>query len=102
MGWLRAVVYIILLADVIPLKKLPEARRVRRVAILPSEETPPGSGNASTAGYLEIGDRTELTEAEIGQYIVTALRDGFVVTIYPATKRGVFVNANCVSASAIR
>ena len=91
-----AVFSVLLFADKTLSSKVPkETPSIKAVAVLPPEEISGGPCEASTSGYLGVGDRTELTEAEIGQYITTALRGGFVLTIYPPTKRGVFVNASC-------
>jgi hypothetical protein len=72
-----------------------EKPQIVGIGVTPTDGVSPGPCKASTAGYLEIGGRTELTEAEIGGYVKTALHDGYTVTIYPPAKRGIFVNAAC-------
>jgi hypothetical protein len=44
---------------------------------------------------LEKSGRTKMTEAEIAKFVATSLRDGYVLTIYPESKRGIFVNMQC-------
>ena len=62
----------------------------------PSEPIPTGTCTSSTFGYLELNGKTvEFTDAEFGQMIMPALRQGYVLTIYPPTKRGIFVNQEC-------
>lgn len=76
----------------------PEKPQVTIMGV-PSEPTPPGTCTSSTFGYLELnGKRTGFTDAEFGQMILPALRQGYVITIYPPTKRGIFVNQECHSA----
>jgi hypothetical protein len=62
---------------------------------LPSEPILAGTCVSSTAGYLEKGGRTQLTEEEIGNAVFGALKEGYIVTLYPQSKRGVFVNFEC-------
>jgi hypothetical protein len=60
---------------------------------IPSEPIAAGTCTSSTFGYLEWnGKRTDFTETEFGHMILPALRQGYVMTIYPPTKRGIFVN----------
>jgi hypothetical protein len=66
---------------------------ISKITVLPSEPIiASGSCTASTAGYLEIKGRTKMTKAEIGKFVDSSLRDGYVITIYPETKRGIFVD----------
>jgi hypothetical protein len=78
----------------------PTKPSISSVAVLPSEPPAP-SGNCavSRAGYLEKDGKTDITQAEIWKMISAYLRDGYVVTIYPQTKRGTFVNLECPSKS---
>jgi hypothetical protein len=66
---------------------------------LPSEPIPVGACTASWFGYLEKDSRTDLTDAEIGEFVSKNLRDGYVITIYPKTKRGIFASLSCPTAS---
>jgi hypothetical protein len=89
-----------LLACALLAQRSDDRPKIGSVIALPSERIPPGSCKASTAGYLEVSGRTVLTKPEVGQYVTDALREGYILTIYPATKRGIFVNAECVSSAA--
>jgi hypothetical protein len=86
-----------LLLNVVPLNSQESNRpQISSIAVLPSDPVV-ASGNctASTAGYLEINRRTKMTKAELGKFVDSSLRDGFVLTIYPETRRGIFVNMEC-------
>ena len=73
--------------------------QISNITVLPSESVvPTGSCTSSTAGYLEKDGKTELTKVEIGKFVDSSLRDGYVLTIYPKTKRGIFVNMECIAA----
>jgi hypothetical protein len=67
---------------------------VRRVSAMPKDLPAKRACTFSTLGYLESEGRTKLTDEEVGRYVATALRDGYVVTLYPTTERGLFVNAD--------
>ena len=69
-----------------------------KITTIPSEPVAPGTCKFSTAGYLEMPDgRVNLTENEIGNAISEDLKQGYVVTVYPKTKRGIFVSDECPS-----
>src|ERR1700682_5450636 len=73
--------------------------KIASIKGVPSEPISPGKCTFSTFGYLEDHGKTnDFTEAEFGHMILPALRDGYVLTIYPPTKRGIFVNQECHSA----
>ena len=76
--------------------------RVTSIIGVPSEPIATGKCTFSTSGYLEMenGKTADFTEAELGHMILPALRDGYVLTIYPPTKRGIFVNSECHSTKA--
>ncbi len=75
---------------------------IAKITVLPSEPVKPtGNCKASISGYLEMEGRTKMTKAEIGNWVDSSLRDGYVVTIYPETKRGIFVNMECTNAIAL-
>ncbi len=71
---------------------------ISKITILPSEPVmPTGTCKFSTSGYLEMNGKTKITKAEIGNFIDSSLHDGYVVTVYPGTKRGIFVNMECTN-----
>jgi len=72
---------------------------ISKITVLPSEPIAPGSCTTSTAGYLEIKGRTKMTKVEIGKFVDSSLREGYILTIYPETKRGIFVDKECIAAS---
>ena len=53
---------------------------------------------SSTSGYVEKDGRTKLTEAELGRFIRSSLRDGYTLTLYPESKNGIFADMRCPSA----
>ncbi len=57
----------------------------------------PATCTESSYGYLHIGERTDLTPEEIGRYIEADSSDGKVLTVYPKSKTGIFVYAECKS-----
>ena len=66
----------------------------------PNEPVQPGTCTSSTFGYLELsGKRAGFTDEEFGKAIQSALRQGYVLTIYPPTKSGIFLNQECHGAS---
>jgi len=70
--------------------------QIGKIVALPADEPlQAATCTASWSGYLEINGRIELTEAEIGKFVASSLRDGYVLTIYPESKNGVFVDMTC-------
>jgi len=66
------------------------------ISVLPPEPVAGGTCKSSTFGYLDFNGKTEqFTDEELGKMIMPALRQGYVLTIYPPTKRGIFVNQEC-------
>jgi hypothetical protein len=66
------------------------------IAVSPPEPITGGACTTSTFGYLDLNGKTsDFTEEELGKMILPALRQGYVLTIYPPTKRGIFVNQEC-------
>lgn len=62
----------------------------------PSEPIATGDCKNSSVGYLYLnGKSTDFTDEEFGKMIMPALRQGYVITIYPQTKRGIFVYQEC-------
>ena len=53
---------------------------------------------ASRAGYLETNGK-KMTEAEIAKFVSSSLREGYILTIYPESKNGIFVNMECAKAT---
>jgi hypothetical protein len=76
-----------------------EKPRIAKIITVPSEPVLPGNCDSSTAGYLEIEGRTTLTEVEIGRTISSYLKDGYILTVYPPTKSGTFINLECPAGS---
>ena len=59
-----------------------------------------GTCKTTTFGYLDLNGKTEdFTDQELGKMIQPALRQGYVLTIYPPTKRGIWVYQECRSAA---
>jgi hypothetical protein len=46
-------------------------------------------------GHVHFGERTKLTSAEIGQYVVESTQNGSIVTLYPEDSHGWFVSSVC-------
>jgi hypothetical protein len=76
--------------------------RIASITGIPSEPIAPEKCTFSTSGYLEMenGKTLDFTDAEFGHMILPALRDGYVLTIYPPTKRGIFISQVCPNPSA--
>lgn len=55
---------------------------------------------ASRSGYLENNGK-KMTEAEMTRFVTSSLRDGYVLTLYPESKNGVFVEMNCTAAKKV-
>ncbi len=94
---------IALFSFAVPFGQQPEKPHISNIAVLPSEPIMP-SGDCTTSryGYLENHGKTkltELTEAEIGKFVDSSLHSGYIITIYPETKRGVFVGMECTNSS---
>jgi hypothetical protein len=69
--------------------------RITSLRGVPSEPVAPGSCTYSISGYLIKGNRTDLTESELGTAIYSDLRQGYIVTVYPPTKNGIFAYSEC-------
>src|ERR1039458_3754174 len=71
-----------------------------RIEGSPSEPIANGTCTSSTFGYMELnGNSAGFSDAEFGKAIRAALRQGYVLTIYPPTKRGTFINQDCHGAT---
>jgi hypothetical protein len=67
--------------------------QIGSVTVLPSDPiVPTGDCRSSTAGYLE-----KMTEKNLGVFVSKSLHDGYIVTVYPATKSGIFVAMQCTN-----
>jgi hypothetical protein len=69
--------------------------KIGSITTLPSEPILTGTCSSSYAGYLEKAGRTILRDNEVGHVVSKAIKHGYIVTIYPHTKRGIFVNFEC-------
>ncbi len=73
----------------------PTKPRIVIKAISP-EPVAEGTCAFSTDGYLEEnGKKDGFTDAEFGHMVLPALRQGYILTIYPPTKRGFFISQEC-------
>lgn len=74
--------------------------QIGKVVGLPSDFTPSGNCASSTQGYLTMpkNGRAKLTDSELGKSIRSALQQGYVITVYPETKNGVFADMECATA----
>jgi hypothetical protein len=70
--------------------------QIGNVTGIPADATYTGNCKASRAGYLETTGKDKMTEAKLAKFVSSSLRDGYVLTIYPETKNGIFVNMECV------
>jgi hypothetical protein len=76
----------------------PSRPRIADISSMPSDSVKTtGSCKASTSGYLLNKHGKKMSESEIGKYLVSGLRDGYVITVYPETENGVFVDMKCVA-----
>jgi hypothetical protein len=76
----------------------PSKPTIQQIGMLPSDPIVAiGSCKSSTGGYLERNHHARLNKAEIGDFISSSLQDGYIVTIYPPTKRGIFVAMECTN-----
>jgi hypothetical protein len=89
----------LLLSAIIPLNSQElNQPRISNVTVLPSEPVhPSGNCTMSRSGYLEKNGKTKIKKAEIGNFVDSSLRDGYIVTIYPESTRGIFVNMECIA-----
>jgi hypothetical protein len=74
--------------------------QIGKIVGIPSDFGPSGNCTSSTQGYLTIpkNGRTKLTDAEIGKAIRSDIQNGYVVTTYPETANGIFVDMECLAA----
>jgi hypothetical protein len=68
---------------------------VTSLSAVPSEPLPQGACTASWSGYLHNKDKRPVTDLEVGQFIASHLRDGYIVVAYPKTESGIFIDLEC-------
>jgi hypothetical protein len=72
--------------------------QISSVTVLPSDPVvPTGNCKSSTAGYLEQSRRRAVSNNEIGAFVSKSLHDGYILTVYPASKTGIFVSMQCTN-----
>jgi hypothetical protein len=88
-----------LLALAIPVALAQQASKpqIGKLTGIPSDFAASGNCTSSTQGYLTMpkSGKTKLTDAEIMKFIRSNLQNGYVITIYPETANGVFVDMEC-------
>jgi hypothetical protein len=78
----------------------PAKPKISEITVLPSELIQrSGNCKSSTAGYLEKSRQASMSDKDIGGFVSKSLHDGYIVTVYPATKNGIFVNMECTNAT---
>jgi hypothetical protein len=75
----------------------PSKPRISSITALPADASPSGNCSASRSGYLETSGKEKITEAKLARFVSSNLRDGYVLTIYPETSNGIFVNMECTA-----
>jgi hypothetical protein len=69
---------------------------------LPPEPIPRGVCTQSNSGYLGIEEyaknRFELSNEQIGEYVVARIRQGYSLSLYPQASGRIFAIAQCGSA----
>jgi hypothetical protein len=68
---------------------------VTSLSAVPSEPLPQGACTASWSGYLHNKDKRPVSDLEIGKFIASSLRDGYIVVAYPKTESGIFIDLEC-------
>lgn len=76
----------------------PSKPQISGITILPSDPVvPTGDCKSSTAGYLEQSRQRTMTDQELGAFVSKSLHEGYIITVYPATKSGIFVAMQCTN-----
>ena len=70
---------------------------ITSIKAMPGEPIPKGTCTYSTSGYLEKDGKREFKDADLGKLIAPALRQGYVITLYPPTKHGIYAYQECPS-----
>jgi hypothetical protein len=98
---MRALALVILLLCILsPLNSQETGKPpIAELAVLPSDPVvPSGTCKSSTAGYLENSRPPKtMSDEEMGRFVSKSLRDGYIVSIYPASKSGIFVAMQCTN-----
>jgi hypothetical protein len=71
---------------------------IKRITVAVGPSDPPlnsASCKESSYGDLHNGQRTNLTPAEVGEYVLRTIKEGNIITVYPESKNGIFVYARC-------
>jgi hypothetical protein len=98
MNSLKVTVFFLFVIAVAPLLGQETVKpRISNVTAVPADAVPSGSCTASRSGYLETIGKEKMTEAKLANFVSSSLRDGYVLTIYPETKNGIFVNMECTA-----
>jgi hypothetical protein len=86
----------------LPIGQQPEKPHIASITILPSEPVvPSGTCKSSTAGYLDNSRPPKImSDEEMGKFVSKSLHDGYIVSIYPSTKTGIFVTMQCTNTMA--
>jgi hypothetical protein len=71
--------------------------QLSNVAARPSDPMPTSvTCTASWSGYLQHKGK-KVTDAEISRFVSSSLHDGYVLTMYPETPSGIFVDMVCTA-----
>lgn len=69
--------------------------KIKSITVGPEPPLHEVACKATTFGYLHVGERTKLTAAEIGDYVMSATTVGKIVILYPESKSGIFAYETC-------
>jgi hypothetical protein len=70
---------------------------ISNIVGIPADAVPSGNCTASWAGYFESTGKNKMTEAKLAKFVTSSLRDGYILTIYPETRNGIFVDMKCTA-----
>jgi hypothetical protein len=89
----------ILALSISALAQEPSKPRIADISAVPSDHPVNATGvcTASMSGYLLNKQGKKMTEPEAGKYLVSSLKDGYVITVYPETEGGIFVDMKCIA-----
>jgi|HubBroStandDraft_1064217.scaffolds.fasta_scaffold60236_3 hypothetical protein len=95
-------VFVALFSFAISLGQQQDKPRIANITVLPSEPiVPSGTCKSSTAGYLDDSRPPKMmSDEDLGKFVSKSLRDGYIVSIYPSTKTGIFVTMQCTNTMA--
>lgn len=92
----QAAIVLLLSIPSIAFSQEPNKPKVGSITGVPADISHTGTCAASRAGYFETTGKEKMTEAKLAKFVSSSLRDGYVLTIYPETKNGIFVNMECI------